>query len=341
MTTIRDVARLAGVSLGTVSNVLNELPTVSEENRERVERAIAQLGYRRNQAASQLRSNRSNAIGLVIPDITNPFYPEVARGVDDAAQKAQYNVFLCNKDRSIQKEEDAIEALLSKNVDGILLFKPRISVQKMQEIEKQCALVLLDIDVNAVDCDTVNVDDHQGMVRAVEEAARRGHRRIAFITGLLDSFSSIRRLSAYRETMERLKLSVPKAYVRQGDFTAKSGCRSLKELMRLAEPPTVIMTANDMMALGVISGANELGIKIPDELSVIGYDDVQNVQWTYPRLTTIWHPKYEMGECAVRVLIDRIEARRKGMKMQRQSVVLQTKLRLRDTLVNLESTISE
>lgn len=332
MTTIRDVAKLAGVSLGTVSNVLNELPTVSVENRERVEQAIAQLGYRRNQAASQLRSNRSNAIGLVIPDITNPFYPEVARGVDDAARRAQYNVFLCNKDRSIKKEEDAIEALLSKNVDGILLFKPRISQKRIDAVAEQCALVLLDTNPALVTCDTVNVEDYQGMERAVREVAARGHRRIAFISGLQDSFSSARRLEAYQETLRQVGLPDVPEYVCQGDFTARSGHESIKTLMALPQPPTAVMTANDMMALGAISGAYELGIRVPQELSVVGYDDVQNVQWSFPRLTTIWHPKYEMGESAVRLLIERIEARRRHEDLARRNLVLETRMKLRDTL---------
>lgn len=332
MTTIRDVARLAGVSLGTVSNVLNELPTVSEENRERVERAIAQLGYRRNQAASQLRSNRSNAIGLVIPDITNPFYPEVARGVDDAAQKAQYNVFLCNKDRSIQKEEDAIEALLSKNVDGILLFKPRISVEKMKAISEQCALVLLDTEPSCVICDTVNVEDYQGMENAVREVSQQGHRRIAFVAGLQDSYSSSRRLDAYLDTLRRLKLPVIPEYIFQGDYTAKSGREALKRLMTLEQPPTAVMTANDMMALGAIVGAYDMRIRVPVDLSIVGYDDIQNAQWTYPRLTTVWYPKYEMGETAVRLLIERIEAKRKRRCLEQRNLVLDTRVMLRDTL---------
>lgn len=332
MPTIRDVAKLAGVSLGTVSNVLNDLPTVSPENRGRVEKAIAQLGYRRNQAASQLRSNRSNTIGLVIPDITNPFYPEVARGVDDAAQKMRYNVFLCNKDRSIKKEEDAIEALLSKNVDGIILFKPRIPAEKVSALSAQCALVLLDTDPSVALCDTVNVEDYLGMEYAVKKVVSYGHRRVAFITGLLDSFSSERRSTAFRETIQGLELPVTPEYICQGDFTSKSGYEHIKKLMALETPPTAVMTANDMMALGVMAGAYEMGVRVPNQLSIVGYDDVQNMQWSFPRLTTTWHPKYEMGELAVRLLTERINARRKHRELAQRNLLLKTRFQLRDTL---------
>lgn len=332
MPTIRDVAKLTGLSLGTVSNVINGVPSVSEENRKRVNEAIAVLGYRRNQAASQLRSNKSNSIGLVIPNITNPFYPEIARGVDDTARKAGFDVFLCNKDRSAEKEEAAIEALLGKNVDGILLFKPRISDEYIAKISSQCALVLMDVDPDMVTCDTVNVDDEEGMRCAVTEVIRMGHKRIAFISGLPDSISSARRLHTYQSIMKNNQLPQPEEYVQYGDFTFEYGVSCVRRLMALPQPPTAIMTANDMMALGVISGALDMGLSVPEDLSVVGYDDVQNVQWSRPCLTTTWHPKYEMGEAAANLLIEQIRARRESVPYIRRNLLMMTRFRMRDTL---------
>lgn len=335
MPTIRDVAKYAGVSFGTVSNVLNRLPSVSEENRLKVENAIAQLGYRRNQAASQLRSNRSNTIGLVIPDITNPFYPEVARGVDDMARAANFNMFLCNKDRSDQKENDAVEALLEKNVDGIVLVKPRLSGEKINAIARQCPMVLVDADPKLFSCDVVNVDDYTGMAAAVRRCAEMGHRRIAFIAGLQDSYSSQRRLNAFQETARQMGLPVPDEYVGKGDFTIESGRRILRQLMSLPTPPTAIIAANDMMALGGISAAHEMGLSVPKDLSIVGYDDIQSVQLSHPRLTTIWHPKYELGQAVMQLLCELIEARRKGTPWQQRTLTLNTTMIVRDTLAKI------
>ena len=332
MPTIQDVAKLTGLSVGTVSKVLNGVPTVAPANRKLVNDAIAKLGYRRNHAASQLRSNKSNSIGLVIPDITNPFYPEIARGVDDAARRAGFHVFLCNKDRSGDKEEAALEALLGKNVDGILLFKPHVSSDYIASIREQCSLVLMDADPHSVNCDTVNVNDDEGMRRAISQVVEIGHRRIAFVSGLSDSISSMRRLNAYRAMLQEFGLEQPEGYIQQGDFTFESGVACARTLMALPVPPTVIMTANDMMALGIVSGAIDMGLRVPEDLSVVGYDDIQNVQWSRPSLTTTWHPKYEMGEISADLLIKRIHAHQRGEDMPLQNIVMQTEFRMRGTL---------
>lgn len=332
MPTIRDVAKYAGVSFGTVSNVLNGVSTVTEENRIKVENAIAQLGYRRNQAAFQLRSNRSNSIGLVIPDITNPFYPEVARGVDDMARSSRFNMFLCNKDRSDQKENDAVEALLEKNVDGIVLVKPRMTPERINDINILCPLVLVDADPANVTCDVVNVDDYSGMATAVEKCVALGHVKIAFISGLKDSYSSQRRLNAFRETMQKYGLPIPDGYIGEGDFTADSGKRIFRQFMNLQAPPTVVMAANDMMALGCISAAHEMGVNVPEDVSIVGYDDIQSAQLSTPRLTTILHPKYELGQTAMKVLRQRIEARRNDIALDQTILNLSTSMTVRETL---------
>ncbi len=332
MATIRDVARMAGVSIGTVSNILNDNAIVSEDKRKRVMDAIVKLEYRRNQAASQLRSNRSNSIGLIIPDITNPFYPEVARGVDDAARDLGWNMFLCNKDRSQKKEESAIEALLEKNVDGMLLMKPKVSAESIATIQKQCPLVLMDTDTDCFDCNIVNVDDYNGVRSAVIAAHSLGHRRIAFISGLQDSYSSGRRLNAFKDTVSELGCALNPEFIQQGDFTSESGRRLARKLLSLTERPTVIITANDMMAIGVISGAGEAGLQIPRDLSVIGYDDVQYAQCSYPQLTTVWYPKYEMGEEAVNMLVEAIHYYRESGQTTKRLLTLNTELKIRGTL---------
>lgn len=330
--TIRDVAKRARVSVGTVSNVLNGLSTVSPENHQRVLEAIAELGYRRNQMASQLRSNLSRSIGLVIPDITNPFYPEVARGVEDYASEQGFNVFLCNKDRAASKELSAIDALLEKSVAGILLYKSRLSGQQIAEIRAHCALVMIDADRQAFDCDIINVDDYDGMVHTVRQVAELGHRRIAFITGLSDSFSSLRRLNAFYDAMGQLGLELREEYMCPGEFTAESGMRAAQRLMNLAQPPTAVLAANDMMAIGAMMWALEHGIRVPEQLSVVGYDDIRNAALILPGLTTTSQPKYELGLESAQMLFRRIHAMRAGERLERQSLNMSTSFKRRASL---------
>jgi LacI family transcriptional regulator len=322
--TIRDVARLAGVSVGTVSNVLNKVPSVSGQRVERVTSAIAALGYHRNQTASQLRNNISRSIGLVIPDISNPFYPAVARGVEDYASREGYNVFLCNKDRTVEKELAAVDALLSKNVAGILLYKPRLTPAQIFEIGGRCELVLIDSDTDDVECDVINVDDYAGMVALVRRVAALGHRRIAFIAGLPDSFSSMRRFSAFNDVMLEMGIHYPPEYIRRGDFSVASGMKQIEALMKLTEKPTVVLAANDMMAIGAMLWALENGIRVPRDLSIVGYDDTQNASLIRPRLTTVSQPKYELGEESARLLFKRIKARRDGQELEPQRIVMPT-----------------
>ena len=169
MATIRDVAKEAGVSVGTVSNVLNDIPCVSEKKIKQVKDAIEKLGYRRNSVASQLRSNVSNTIGLIVPDITNPFYSEIARGVDDEARRQDYNVFLCNKDRSEKRERDLVSSLSAKGVDGIIILKPRISEALVRKIREERCLLLFDTADGSSKDGVLNVDDVSGVRLAAQK----------------------------------------------------------------------------------------------------------------------------------------------------------------------------
>ena len=331
MPTIQDVAKKAGVSTGTVSNVLNGLPSVSRSNIEKVNRAILELGYRRNDAASQLRSNISNTIGLIIPDITNPFYPEVMRGVDDAARKEGYNVFLCNKDRSVAAEDNAIEAMLRKNVDGIIIFKPQANREKIKEIQNICAVVLIDANPALINCDIVNVDDYEGMVRNVQTSIEGGHRRIAFVSGLDGTLSSKNRLKAFKDTITRFNLPEREEYLADGNFTVERGMEAFRFFISLPEPPTVILTSNDQMAKGAIIMASEMGVKIPDDISIIGYDDIYDAKWTQPSLTTNWHPKYELGASVAQLLFKRIFQGRGRQNVEREVVTMSTVFRMRNS----------
>ena len=338
MATIRDVAREAGVSIGTVSNVLNGLASVTEGNRQKVLHAVEKLGFKKSYAASLLRAKTSRSVGLVIPDITNPFYPEIARGVEDMASASGYTLVLCNFDRSRGKEEAALEVLLAQDIAGIILVKTCLSHERLAAIRRRCALVLMDAPPGIADCDCVNVDDDEGIRGAVHQICVMGHTRLGFVGGRTDSYSSQRRVTTFTETMQSLSIPIHEGYLVRGDYSMESGRRAVEQMMSLPQPPTVILCANDMMAIGVLLRAIEMGFRIPKDLSIVGYDDSQVVKYVRPELTTVWHPKYEFGQMGAEFLLRRIKARQEGSKLSWQTVRMSTKFIRRETLAAPRST---
>jgi DNA-binding LacI/PurR family transcriptional regulator len=308
--TIKDVARVAGVSLGTASNVINNLHTVSPENRKRVLQAIKDLNYNPNHAARTLKTRRSKSIGLIIPDISNPFYPEFARGVEDAASDAGYNLFLCNSDRNINKERSYLHALMEKTVEGLILYKPQLLTDEIMQYRQQCPLVLVDTE-EAYDtsCDVFNVDDYAGVWQALHFLWEKKHRRIALIAGLWDSASAQNRIRAFQDFFNQKQYPLSQGLIQQGHYDWHSGYDCANHLLRRMEPPTAILAANDLMAIGALKAAQERGLSVPGDLSVMGYDDIDMAALCTPALTTVRQPKYRMGEACVRALIKRLEDR--------------------------------
>ena len=207
MATIKDVARVAGVSLGTVSNVLNGKNNVRPGNKRKVYDAMKEVGFHYNMTASALRTKTTKNIGLIIPSITNPYYPELARGVEDAARREGLTVFLCNDDRDTEKERAYIKALLSKGVDGIILLKPRLEYGELLDVKERTSLVLGDASIDIRnEFHVVNADDVQGVICAMNFLGQNGHKQIAMITGMMESYSSQCRLDAYKRYLESRKL---------------------------------------------------------------------------------------------------------------------------------------
>ncbi len=333
MVTMREVAKEAGVSLGTVSNVLNNVSTVNEENREKVLAAVKKLKYRPNTAARILKTNISHSIGLVIPDITNPYYPELARGVEDAARKYGYTIFLCNNDRDGEKEREYIEVLLEKNVDGIILVKPKVSPEEIEELQERCNVVLVDADdITDYKCELVNVDDYGGAISAMNLLYEYGHKRIAFISGLLESRSSICRQTAYLEFLKEKGLEVDNSLIKKGQYDWYSGYQCTVELLKNLEPPTAIFAANDLMAIGAIKAARERRLNIPFDISVIGYDDIDIAPLCTPQLTTIRQPKYETGTVSVESLMGSMRLSAEERQKCRKVITLETKIILRESV---------
>ena len=304
MSTMKDVAREAGVSLGTVSNVLNNKPTVLAENRRKVMSAVKRLEFRSNLTARALKTKSSSDIGLIIPNINNPFYPELARGVEDAANSAGFTVLLCNVDRDVSKERDYINSLITKNVSGIILVKRQISLEEIDQVKQHMAVVLVDSATPPHSYyNVINVDDRDGVNRALAYLYDNGHRKIAFVKGLDDSLSSHDRFRAYTDFFRAKKMFVNKQFICEGAYSWNSGYEMSRRLLALSDPPTAILAANDLMAIGCMKAAQEMGLNVPGDVSVVGFDNLDITNLCSPPLTTINQPKYEIGMKSVELLL--------------------------------------
>lgn len=325
--TIKDIATEVGISYATVSRALNDKPGVKNDIRLRILTVAKQMGYYPNAVARSLVTRETRTIALVIPDITNPFFPEVARGVEDAATRAGYNVFLCNTNWDMVKELSFLELFKSRRIDGLILASSSDESAIIDEfVMTNAALVILNSFDREFACHRVVTDNVRGGYLAGKHLLGLGHRRIGFIGGLPTARSTIDRYVGFCMALEETGLDVDQSLARYGSFTWESGLGNTMDLLNKREKPTAIFAANDLMALGVIQAADELGLEIPKDLAVIGFDDI--VFSSYPRvhLTTIAQPKQLIGETAAKMIIDELHFGRKQVK---QNVVLEPDLVVR------------
>jgi len=307
--TIVDVARRARVSASTVSHVVNGTRFVSEDARARVEAAIRALGYRPNGLARSLRRGQSHTLGLVLPDSANPYFAEIGRELELSAFEAGFSVVLCNSENDREKERLYVNVLARNQVDGILLVATGDRTDHFFSlIEGKLPVVMLDREAAKPGLDCVIADNVEGGRLATHHLASLGHRRIGFVTGPPKVSSSVQRLAGYRKALQQAGLRVEDALIRPGDFHPESGWAAAHKLLALAQPPTAIFACNDLMAMGVLRAANELGRNVPRELAVVGYDDIELSRYTIPPLTTVAQPKREMAREALSLMTRRLEA---------------------------------
>lgn len=333
MSSIREVAEQAGVSLGTVSNVLNHPEIVAETTRQRVQAVIDELGFVRNGSAHQLRAGHSRYLGLVVLDVTNPFFTEVARGVEDAANEAGYVVILCNSDDSLEKEDRYLRVLEEQRSAGILITPLQNDVSYLQRLRRQeMAIVLLDRPSRARDLCSVAVDDVLGGELATRHLLELGHRRIAFISGPLNIRQCAERRRGMRRAIKISGLDPDQVIVDIPAIAqnASAGEKCVEALVCHERKPTAAFCANDLIALGVMRGLIERGVKIPDEMALVGYDDVEFASVLSPALTSIRQPKYQLGRAAAELLLDEIggaeEHQHKQITYQPELIVRATTL---------------
>jgi LacI family transcriptional regulator len=309
MSTIYEVAQKAGVSSATVSHVINKTRFVSDETRERVERAIEEMGYRPNALARSLRSGETFTIGLLLPDSANPFFAEVGRFIEMAAFEVGYSVILSNTENDIEKERSYIDVLINKKIDGLIFVGTGEDYDSYKKLcDMHVHVVAMDRDYPDLEMDVVISDNLQGGRLATQHLIELGHKRIGCISGPSKVNLSALRVTGYVQTLEQAGLAVDQNLIISGDFHPRSGHEAAIKLLAMQNPPTAIFACNDLMAVGVLRAGMELGLRIPQDLTVVGYDDIELASYTTPSLTTVRQPKKDMGQTALYFLLDRIHS---------------------------------
>jgi LacI family transcriptional regulator len=303
--TIFEVASQAGVSNGTVSRVLNNDPHVKLETREKVIQTIQDLGYVVNRQARSLAGGRSQIIGILVPDLGTGYIGEIIRGIDSELQHAGYDLMLYTTHRTPVLEANYVTNLTRGMVDGLILVLPRNPADYIDLLKAhRFPFVLVDHQGSGKDCPAVGATNWQGAFHATEYLIALDHKRIGFITGSMDLGASVERLEGYKAALWAAHIPFSENLVRESTFHQLDGYNSAMELLNLSEPPTAIFASNDVMAMGVMDAVREKGKRIPDDISVIGFDDIPQASIVHPALTTVRQPLKNMGSIATQMLLD-------------------------------------
>jgi LacI family transcriptional regulator, galactose operon repressor len=308
MVTIKDIAKELGISASTVSRALSDSSLVNAETKRAILQVAERLGYQRNELARALVKGSSGAIGLLVPDITNPFFSDIARGVGEIADTVGAGVILCNTDGRIDRELNYIRLMRRKRVDGLLLCSTTIEAPYLKELAlARIPFILVSRLSGQRDVPFVITDDHAGARLAVEHLVDLGHSSIGFIGGPENVQASQDRMEAYLNVLNENNLATMPDWRNFAGFTQAAGRRAAQQMLSLPERPTAIFAANDVTALGVLEVAEGLGLKVPADLSLVGYDDISYASLPRIQLTTIAQPAVEMGQIAANWLFTAIE----------------------------------
>jgi LacI family transcriptional regulator len=329
MADIRDVAKLAGVAPITVSRCINNSGYCSPQTRARVEAAVAELGFVPNRLASGLRSKRTNTLALVLTDITNPFFTTIARGVEDIASEAGYTVIFCNTDESVSKEKKYLQVLLEKRVDGILLVPASNGLDSVALIKKRdIPIVVLDRRVPDLQTDVVRCDSEEGAYELTRLLLSLGHREIAILNGPSGVSTSGDRLDGYRRALNQAGININAKWEYHGAFTQESGFEMAHKALAGVYKPTALFATNNFITFGALKALQEMELRVPEDIAVVGFDDLPASLVTYPFLTVAAQPAYEMGRRAIEILLDKLCGKASD---QYQEVVLPAEIVIRQS----------
>jgi len=325
--TIKDIAKKTGVSYATVSRALNGRPGVNEGTRELVLEEAKKMGYQPNAIARGLVLKYTHTLALVIPDITNPFFPEIARGVEDEAALLGYSVFLCNTNWDVEKEKLYLKTLQEKRVDGIILH-PAFHVDEDHYSYFNVPVVLLNRIPTVGSYSSIEVDSVRGGFLATKHLIEAGYKKLAFIGGNESSFSNAERKEGFRLALNKYKIEADESLIVNGAFRSKSGYDIMQQMIRSGNIPDAVFAGNDVIALGVLQCAQEQGLRVPEDIGIIGFDDIPYADLPQVQLTTIAQPKYQMGKYAIELLLKELKD---NSKREIKRIVLEPELIVRKT----------
>ncbi|OAS86221.1 LacI family transcriptional regulator [Metabacillus litoralis] len=322
-----DVAKLANVSPATVSRVLSNPELVSKETRQKVLDVINEVNYKPHIVARQFRTKETKIILVVVPDITSAFFSKVLRGIEHVAVNNGYQVILGDTENDIEREKEYINLLLQKQADGMVLLTARLNKTNLEEISEHFPMVLACEYMDGLNVPTVSIDNISSARKATEHLIKLGHTKIAHITGPINVILSRDRMRGYQQAMMSHELDIDSAYIQEGDFSFESGYNQTLKLLALENPPTAVFAFNDEMAMGAIKAAKDSGLKAPEDLAVVGFDNVKMSSVIEPNLTTINQPKYEIGKKAMELLLKLIN----GESINKKKFVMKDELIIRES----------
>ena len=335
MVTIYDIAKEANVSPATVSRVLNRQGNVRDETAQRVLKIAKAKKYSPNVMARSLRTKKTFLIGLIIPDIENPVYPAPVRGIQDVANQEDYSVIIHSTDGDERKEIETLRRLHAVGVDGLIINISESSLLLFEEIKRlrseSLPIVALGPWHSDLEIDYVSVENEKGAYMATEHLLRLGYKRIAIVLGPRENIISRERFSGYKKALEDYCVKFSEEIVYEGNFKMGSGYKAAKEMLKEKERPEAIFCANDVMALGAMAALQQEGIRIPEDIALIGFDDIELAGLARPSLTTIAQPKYETGKIAAELLFEQINGQSSSGKLYS----IEPKLVIRETTVKV------
>lgn len=330
--TILDVAREAGVSYSTVSRTLNGFEFVKASTRQKVLKAARELGYVPNQQARILKGGRSNLIGVLVPTLTNSYVGEILCGIDEELAQSNYNLILYSTNRRQGKESAYVATMMNGGADGLLLVVPTISTPYLEALrQSDFPYVLIDQWDNAEQSFSVNTTSWQGAYDAAQYLVELGHSRIGFISGLETLPNSTIRLDGFCAALSKHDIPMPEEYIVKGDFKISVGYSAAQQLLALETPPTAIFGSNDLSALGAMEAIREMGLRIPEDISIIGFDDIPQASLAYPKLTTVHQPLVQMGRDGALLMLDYLT----HPNQECRQITLPTHLVIRDSCAYL------
>lgn len=332
MATMKDIAKRAGVSTSTVSHVINQSRFVSEDIAQRVQQAAKELNYAPSALARSLKLNKTHTFGMLMNSTSNPFFGEVLKGVERSCYQQGYNLIVCNTEGDNERMRSSIDTLLQKRVDGLILMCSTLEGERVEVLSRypDIPIVVMDWGPILFSSDKIQDNSFIGGRLATQYLIDCGHTQIGCITGPLNRTQALVRYEGYKQAMAEAQLWIQPHWVVESNFECEGGYQAFQTLYARGELPSALFVANDMMALGVFHAAQEKGVQIPDQLSIIGYDDIHIAQFLSPSLTTVHQPKYRLGQAAVQALLTRLE----HPEADPQVIELEPKLVVRNSVLN-------